>query len=168
MIRKCNVFVALNRNKKLQKIYSTKKFLSYINTYFAWKKQQKNKKGSQLPSEVRNSKPEISLSTLFHIAMCFAKNLRDKYGQRLIYEDFHIFLFLNSFYFYLTNLDFLDLWVYTASLNVRAGNLPLGKIPRKCPRKFRENSERMSVSEMSALEPNFDVYKKKHHFRIFS
>ena len=134
MIRKCNVFVVLNRNKKLQKIYSTKKFLSYINTYFVWKKQRKNKKGSQLPSEIRNSKPEISLSTLFHVVMCFAKNLRDKYAQRLIYEDFHIFLFLNSFYFYLTNLDFLDLWVYTAILNVRAGNLPLGKIPsRKCP-----------------------------------
>ena len=134
MIRKCNVFVVLNRNKKLQKIYSTKKFLSYINTYFAWKKQQQNKKGSQLPSEIRNSKPEISLSTLFHVVMCFAKNLRNKYAQRLIYEDFHIFLFLNSFYFYLTNLDFLDLWVYTAILNVRAGNLPLGKIPsRKCP-----------------------------------
>ena len=119
MIRKCNVFVVLNRNKKLQKIYSTKKFLSYINTYSAWKKQQQNKKGSQLPSEIRNSKPEISLSTLFHVVMCFAKNLRDKYAQRLIYEDFHIFLFLNSFYFYLTNLDFLDLWVYTAILNVR-------------------------------------------------
>ena len=91
-------------------------------------------KGSQLPSQIPNNKPEISLSTLFHVVMCFAKDLRDKYAQRLIYEEFHIFLFLNSFHFYLTNLDFLDLWAYTAILNVSVGNIPLGTIlSRKCP-----------------------------------
>ena len=69
-------------------------------------KSNKKTKGSQLPSEIPNNKPEIFLSTLFHAVTCFVKDLRDKYAHGFIYEDFHIFLFLNSFHFYLTNLDF--------------------------------------------------------------